>query len=335
MRGMKVKHTFAPALSDITSEQKILEPEKDGLTGIPAVSFAKYSTNWQAMPEHVHDRCIELCFCARGSLVFECEGENHTILPNNVFLTQPGDRHHLVTNHKGMRIYWLFFRYPAKGRSILGLSLAETEELVCRLRAIKAHVFAVDPYVHLLFRDFFRVSDEVERGPYRTLSLRTIVLRLLTVIAESAGNRPTLKTLSKISNIAKLMEKRPSHRFTTAELASHAKLSESYFTSLFRQVTGFPPYAYLSNCRLEAAKKLLSGTDMQIQSIAKSLGYASPQHLATQFRKIYGVTASEWRISAKHSSNHGFRESRDSSSAMVRTALNFRLSSAAPGTPEK
>ncbi len=297
-------NTVLPLQADITSEQLILSPEKDGLEGIPAISFAQYSTNWQALPEHVHDGCIEICFCARGSLVFECEGVAHTILPNNVFLTQPDDRHHLVTNHKGMRIYWLFFKYPLKGHSVLGLSKKESDELVKQLTAIHAHVFAVDPTVHQLFKDFFRASQELTAGAYRTLMLRTIVLRLLLVIAESAGNRPTLKTLAKISSIAALIRKRPSHRFSTAELAAHAKLSESHFTSLFRQVIGLPPYAYLTKCRLEAAQKLLSETDIEIKSIAKSLGFASPQHLATQFRKTYGATASEWRAMHKSTGNY-------------------------------
>jgi AraC-like DNA-binding protein len=297
-------NTVLPLQADITSEQLILSPEKDGLEGIPAISFAQYSTNWQALPEHVHDGCIEICFCARGSLVFECEGVAHTILPNNVFLTQPDDRHHLVTNHKGMRIYWLFFKYPLKGHSVLGLSKKESDELVKQLTAIHAHVFAVDPTVHQLFKDFFRASQELPAGAYRTLMLRTIVLRLLLVIAESAGNRPTLKTLAKISSIAALIRKRPSHRFSTAELAAHAKLSESHFTSLFRQVIGLPPYAYLTKCRLEAAQKLLSETDIEIKSIAKSLGFASPQHLAAQFRKTYGATASEWRAMHKSTGNY-------------------------------
>ena len=286
-------------MADITSEQRIINPEKDGLDGIPAVSFAQYSTNWKALPEHTHKDCIELCFCARGSLVFECDGETHTILPNNVFLTQPGDRHHLVTNHKGMRIYWLFFRYPSNKETVLGLSLAETKVLTKRLKSIHAHVFAVDSTVHQLFRDFFNASSNLKRGHYKTLTLRTIILRLLLIVVENADNRPTIKALAKISNIAKIIAKRPSHRFTITELAAHAKLSQSHFTSLFRQVLGLPPYAYLAKCRLEAAQRLLAETGDGIGQIARTLGFSSPQHLAGQFRKTYGVTASEWRASQR------------------------------------
>ena len=287
-----------PTQADITSEQLTLSPEEDGIDGIPAISHSLYKTNWQALPEHVHKGCIELCFCSRGSLVFDCEGQTYTLMPNNVFLTQPGDRHRLTTNHKGMRMYWLFFRYPRKGRTVLGLSVRETGALVKRLAAIKAHDFAVNPSMRELFRDVFRASSDLPRGAYRTLVLRTLILRILLVTIQSAGNRPTLKSLAMISDIARILARRPSHRFAVAELARHARLSESHFTALFRHVIGLPPYAYLAKCRLEEARRLLSETAIPVGEIAKSLGYASTPHLATQFRKTYGLTASEWRARA-------------------------------------
>ena len=280
--------------ADITSEQVLLSPEGDGITGVPAISHGFYSTNWQALPEHEHDT-IELCYCSRGSLVFECEGRTHTLLPNNVFLTQPGDRHHLITNHKGMRMYWLFFRYPRKGATVLGLTSAETAELVRRLRTIRPHVFAVNPAVRELFRDVFRTSAELRKGPYRTLLLKTQILRILTSVIASSDNKPTLKALAKITHIAEIIRKRPGHRFKLSELAAHAGLSESHFTKTFRQVTGEPPYAYLMSCRMETAKELLAATATPISEVAARLGFSSPQHLAMQFHKTFGLTASAFR----------------------------------------
>ena len=293
--AMKRKKTSAPARADITSEQLMLSPERDGISGVPAISHGFYTTNWHALPPHTHEGCIELCFCSRGSLVFECEGKTYTLMPDNVFLTQPGDRHHLTTNHKGMRMYWLFFRYPGKGRTALGLSAAETAALVRHLRAIETHDFAVDHGMRQLFRDIFKAYAELPRGAYRTLVLRTLILRILIMTIQSADNRPSLKTLSMISDIAKMMERRPAHHFEISEMARHAGLSESYFTALFRQVMGLPPYAYFAKCRMEVVRKRLAETNDPIGSIARDLGYASPQHLTMQFRKTYGTTPTEWR----------------------------------------
>ena len=288
------KSVQIPSQSDITSEQIILSPENDGIDGIPAVSHSLYKTNWQALPMHTHRDCIELCFCSRGSLVFECENETFTLTPDNVFLTQPGDRHHLTTNHKGMRMYWLFFRYPRRGRTVLGLSVRETAALAKRLRAIKAHDFSVDHGMRQLFRDIFRTYEEIPLGPYRTLVLRTLILRILLTVIHSADNRPTLKSLAGISRMAETIAHRPSHHFSTAELARHAKLSQSHFTALFRKVVGMPPYAYRMKCRLEEAKRRISERTDTIGTIARDLGFSSSQHLAMQFRKTYGLSASEW-----------------------------------------
>ena len=294
-----MKRNALPSLADISSEQMILLPEADGVSGIPAISRSSYSTNWHALPLHTHQGCIELCLCTRGSLVFECNGEQHALLPDNVFLTQPDDLHHLVTNHKGMRMYWLFFRYPRQGERVLGLSAAETASLARELRRLTAHVFAVPSSMRLLFQDYFTYHDTLPKGPFRTLTLRTIILRILLVAIESAQNNPSVKTLAKISRIAEIIRKRPSHRFSVAELAGHAKTSVSHFTSLFRHVIGLPPYAYLAHCRLEEAKRLLRETDAPVGEIARTLGFASPQHLAAQFRKTYGLTAREWRREAR------------------------------------
>ena len=283
-----------PAKADITSEQLRFSPEKDGISGITAVSHGFYRTNWQALPEHTHD-AIELCLCTRGSLVFECEGRTHTLLPNNVFLTQPGERHHLVTNHKGMRMYWLFYRYPKKGGTVLGLSRAETDALNRRLRAITARPFAVGPTMRQHFRDVFNAYQSQRKSPYRTLILRTALLDILLDVVSCADRQPTVKALAKISRIAKIIQGRPAHRFRIDEMASHAKLSSSRFTALFRQVIGLPPYAYLTMCRLEKARDLLSTTDTSVADIAAELGFASSQHLAMQFRKTYGLTARDWR----------------------------------------
>ena len=291
------KHAENALLSkaDISSEQQILSPEDDGIAGIPFISRSSYSTNWHALPPHTHEECIELCLCTRGSLVFECNGEAHTLLPDNVFLSQPSDVHHLVTNHKGMRMYWLFFHYPRRGKTVLGLSAAETAALVGELRRLKAHVFSVPRSMRQLFHDFFTCSGSLPKGLFRTLTLRTIALRILLLAIESSHNNPSVKVLAKISRIAAAIRRRPSHRFKVAELARHAGMSESHFTSLFRHILGLPPYAYLANCRLEEAKRLLAETDASSADIAKSLGYSSAPHLAAQFRKTYGMTAGEWR----------------------------------------
>lgn len=294
---MKSAPITLPAPEDgIASEQTTVWPEREGIAGIPAVTYGRYTTNWRAMPPHVHD-CIEMCYCARGRLEFERGGEVHAVLPGNVFLTLPGDLHRALTNHRGMRMYWLFFRRPGrKGDGcVLGLSREETDCLEANLRRLGGRPFAAPERMGSLFRDFFAAAAALPPGPLRAMTLRTALLELLLVAMASGGNRPTLAGLRRVEDAAARMERDPKAKFTNAQLAAEAGLSETRFTALFRRIKGMPPHTYAAMARLERAKKLLAETDAPVQKIAASLGFCTPQHFAGQFRRTYGMSAVEWR----------------------------------------
>jgi AraC-like DNA-binding protein len=51
----------------------------------------------------------------------------------------------------------------------------------------------------------------------------------------------------------------------------------------------------VNTARLRAAQRLLSGSEASITEIAFEVGYASPAHLAEQFRRRMGETPTQWR----------------------------------------
>lgn len=290
-----MKEVF-PTYPENAVEQVILTARDYGLADIVSVSSSHYTKDWKPLPPHVHAGCAEICLCRRGSLKFECAGKRYTALPNDLFISQPGDPHRLLTNHKGVICYWLIFRYPASGKSVLGLPARESAALVRALRSVDRHLFAAEKEIQLLFRGVFAAMKTAD-ATLRRLKLRTLFARILLLVAESSANAPAMRGLSRIDEIACIIARRPSHRFTTAELAAHAKLSESRFTALFRQVVGLPPYAYLTSCRLSEVKRRLAATDASVAVIAHELGFVSAQHLAAQFKKRFGQTPTGYRAS--------------------------------------
>lgn len=81
------------------------------------------------------------------------------------------------------------------------------------------------------------------------------------------------------------------------ELAEEAGLSTSHFIRAFKQSTGYAPYSYVSNCRLEHAKSLLKLTSMSMTEIALECGYSSPSHFSNAFRQKMGTTPTKYRFS--------------------------------------
>jgi AraC family transcriptional regulator len=80
-----------------------------------------------------------------------------------------------------------------------------------------------------------------------------------------------------------------------AELASSTGLPPHYFCRIFRKTVGIPPYRYLLNCRMEAAKRLLVTSDLAVTAIALEVGFSSHAHFSTAFKRLVGQTPAAYR----------------------------------------
>lgn len=79
------------------------------------------------------------------------------------------------------------------------------------------------------------------------------------------------------------------------ELAALVGLSRFHFCTAFRLATGRTPHLWLTEQRMERAKRLLGDPELHISDIALAVGYATPSAFAASFRKIVGVTPREYR----------------------------------------
>jgi AraC family transcriptional regulator len=82
------------------------------------------------------------------------------------------------------------------------------------------------------------------------------------------------------------------------ELADEAAISKFHFVRLFRKKTGRTPYAYLFQLRMDAARRLLATTDLQIADVARACGFASASHFGTAFARTVGMTPTRFRKNA-------------------------------------
>jgi len=79
------------------------------------------------------------------------------------------------------------------------------------------------------------------------------------------------------------------------ELAAEVGLSRFHFCSAFRQATGRTPYAWLTAERIRRARELLMDRRFSITDVALAVGYATPSAFAATFRRIVGVTPTQFR----------------------------------------
>ena len=82
---------------------------------------------------------------------------------------------------------------------------------------------------------------------------------------------------------------------TLNTLASLIEISPHYFASLFKQSTGLSPHKYITRCRLEQAKTLLSKKNMAIALICQEVGFKNQSHFTRVFRQHFKITPKAYR----------------------------------------
>ena len=78
-------------------------------------------------------------------------------------------------------------------------------------------------------------------------------------------------------------------------LAEEFHLNPQYISQLFKGEIGVNFLAYLTNIRMEQAKKLLLTTPMSIAEVSEQSGYADYRVFTKVFKKSEGVTPSQYR----------------------------------------
>lgn len=72
--------------------------------------------------------------------------------------------------------------------------------------------------------------------------------------------------------------------------------SDAYFCKLFKQCFDKNFIAYLSEFRVEKAKQLLCDVTINVKEISEKVGYRDSNYFAKVFKRITGVTPSEYRV---------------------------------------
>lgn len=79
------------------------------------------------------------------------------------------------------------------------------------------------------------------------------------------------------------------------DLAALVKMSRFHFCTAFPLATGQTPHEWLTALRIAQARALLADVRLPVTQVALAVGYQTPSAFAASFRKLVGMTPSEFR----------------------------------------
>lgn len=99
----------------------------------------------------------------------------------------------------------------------------------------------------------------------------------------------------QVKRVTAYMRDRLEQEIGLNELAALVNLSRFHFCTAFRHATGRTPHEWLTQARIARARELLADPALRITDIALAVGYETPSSFAASFRKVAGVTPTEFR----------------------------------------
>jgi two-component system response regulator YesN len=83
-------------------------------------------------------------------------------------------------------------------------------------------------------------------------------------------------------------------------IADRVNLSPYYISKLFKEQLGLNYIDFLTECRIERAKALMSDSVMSLKEITFEIGYNDPNYFSRVFKRVYGISPTEYRKQIFH-----------------------------------
>ena len=129
--------------------------------------------------------------------------------------------------------------------------------------------------------------------------LESIILTASEYLVQNTDSGKLSKK-GDVSAVLQHLHSRFAERLTLSDVAREFHFTPSYLSRRFHDEVGESFVRYLKKLRLEYAAALLRSTDAEITEICYESGFSSPSSFANDFKRHFGISATEYREKTKN-----------------------------------
>lgn len=251
------------------------------------VTISKYDSNWHST---IHSHHVsEIFFIIDGSGVFLFRDAELTVTKNDVVIIHPNIPHTEKSNQIDSLEYIAF--------GVEGIIFNSPEQ------DSPYHFFKLynpDKYAYYLRTLISEAKNQLQDYNIICQNLFNI---LITMLKRDYNIHVKHVEVKKINKDIALVQDFIQHHFrediTLSTLAEVAHLNKYHLAHIFKETVGVSPIEYLNRVRIQECKLLLETTDFSIQNIADFIGFSSQSYFTQVFKRMTGMTPSEYRKKKK------------------------------------
>jgi len=260
-----------------------------------------------AIGMHVQE-FFEINVILRGSGIHYIETEHFPARQGDVFIIPPHishgyvgssgfDVYHFLINNRFMEKYagdlQMLPSFSALFQAEPLMRISGSESLYLSLNAAQFET------VQTLLEEIKRYS--AAQTPTNSVICNSLALILITQLCQMytehdhSIDNEQIQTDAAFLDALSLIHEQYYQKLSIARLARTARMSRSAFLRKFRDVCKMPPAKYLTRCRIEAARRLLSNTALSLAEITIATGFYDASHLTKAFLSETGCTPGQYR----------------------------------------
>jgi len=226
-------------------------------------------------------------FIESGKCIIDDNGRARVVESGYVLLHFPAVRqHYYITKDHATHIMWIHF----SGRFARTLDPLKSNETV----VIKIH----DTAEFKAAFDGLLSSYYSKKYGYESVSagyIQIIIGLLLQNARQDSSSNLAKSKHRELETVISLMNRDYAKPIDLEEYAKLCYVSKSRFIHIFKEYTGYSPYAYQLGIRMDRAKDFLRDTNLSVEEIADVIGYSDSSYFCRIFKKYTGSTPSGFR----------------------------------------
>jgi len=157
------------------------------------------------------------------------------------------------------------------------------------------HPDNIEGYASIIFNLYNIASED---SYVKDMRINENLSSLLTKLMEDSWHEAKEIRSSKRQNLFEVNNYLNEHyreKISLDELAGEFYVNKFYLTRIYKEQFGVSINTYLTQLRITKAKQLLRFTDESVESIGESTGLGAIAYFSRTFKKIEGLTPSEYR----------------------------------------
>lgn len=271
------------------------------IDGIYTIHYFEYTKDF-AYSGELHD-FWEIVYADKKSVVITAGAKELTLTAGQMYIHKPNEFHKIRCDgtqaansvilsfdcscSELMSIAGMVINCTAEERRLMGLIISEAE----------------DAFATPLGTSYTKILEKSEDGDFGCEQMIQLYMEQL-LIRLIRGNKRRVVSKVNINSallpkICEYLENNIDKRLSFTDIQKEFNISASVIKRLFRDNMNCGIMEHFSRLKVDAAKQMIRENEYNFTEIAESLGFNTPQYFTTVFRRISGMSPSEYEKSVK------------------------------------